>query len=195
MASTFSNRFAIDAHTIGRQLGGNEVYVRNLLRWFALLDGSSEFIAYVSEPQASEALPERIRCREVAANPLARLGYDLTRKLSRHRPSLLHVQYTAPLVYPVPVVVSVHDVSYLEHPGYFSAARARQLRITVRRTIHKAATVLTPSEFSKKAIVRSYGVAEHRVEVIPNGVSSEFHPRSREHTAAGGVHGSPYASG
>ena len=42
-------------------------------------------------------------------------------KLRRDRPDLLHVQYTAPVVCPVPVVVSVHDVSFLEHPEYFTA--------------------------------------------------------------------------
>ncbi len=55
------------------------------------------------------------------------------------RPDLLHVQYTAPLACPVPVVVSVHDVSFLEHPEYFTRDRAMQLQLTVRRTVYRAA--------------------------------------------------------
>ena len=35
-------------------------------------------------------------------------------------PDLLHVQYTAPITCSAPIVVSVHDVSFLEHPEYFT---------------------------------------------------------------------------
>ena len=65
------------------------------------------------------------------------------------RPDLLHVQYTAPLACPVPVVVSVHDVSFLEHPEYFTRDRAMQLQFTVRRTVYRASRILTGSEFSQ----------------------------------------------
>ena len=75
--------------------------------------------------------------------------------LRRDRPDLLHVQYTAPLACSVPIIVSVHDVSYLEHPEYFTRARAMQLRYTVKRTVRAAARILTPSEFSRRAIMRA----------------------------------------
>jgi glycosyltransferase involved in cell wall biosynthesis len=82
------------------------------------------------------------------------------------------------------VVVSVHDVSYLEHPEYFPWARAQQLKITVRRTIGRAAKILTPSEFSKRGIMKAYGVSEDKIDVVPNAVSSDFHPRSQEKSVA-----------
>ena len=41
-------RFAIDAHAIGRQLTGNEVYVRNLLRALAAQARDCELVAYLS---------------------------------------------------------------------------------------------------------------------------------------------------
>jgi glycosyltransferase involved in cell wall biosynthesis len=96
--------------------------------------------------------------------------------LRREHPDLLHVQYTAPLGCPVPVVVSVHDVSFEERPEYFPPARVMQLRNTVRRTVRQAARVLTPSEFSAKRIRETYGLDDARVTVIPNGVSAEFRP-------------------
>jgi len=52
-------RFSVDAHAIGRNLTGNEVYVRNLLRGFAALDKTSEFIAYISESGAEFHVPDR----------------------------------------------------------------------------------------------------------------------------------------
>src|SRR5258708_967326 len=113
-------KFSVDAHAIGRHLTGNEVYVRNLLNGFAALDQESEFITYLSVADQSPGVPSRFRVRPVAANPFLRLGFDLARRLREDRPDLVHVQYTAPIFCPVPVVVSVHDVSFLEHPEYFS---------------------------------------------------------------------------
>jgi glycosyltransferase involved in cell wall biosynthesis len=173
-------RFSVDAHAIGRHLTGNEVYIRNLLKGFAALDQESEFIAYYSEPGAERHLPPQFTARRVSSNPFIRLGLDLTRRLAEDRPDLLHVQYTAPLNCPVPVVVSVHDISFLERPDYFPPARALQLQTTVSRTVKKAVRVLTPSEFSARAIRKTYGLDERKVTVVHNGSSAGFRPIPRE---------------
>jgi glycosyltransferase involved in cell wall biosynthesis len=177
-------RFSVDAHAIGCHLTGNEVYIRNLLNEFARLDRSSDFIAYVSKPGAHLQVPKRVRTRHVSENPFRRLGLDLPLKLREDKPDLLHVQYTSPLGCATPLVVSVHDVSYLEHPQYFTRFRSTQLRFTVKRTVESAARVLTPSEFSRKAILRHYKLDEEKVVVVPNAVSSSFRPVERESAAA-----------
>jgi glycosyltransferase involved in cell wall biosynthesis len=178
-------RFAVDAHAIGRHLTGNEVYVRSLLGALAGADPESEFLAYVSSPEASRVLPSGIRLRAVASNPFVRLGLDLSARLLRDRPDLLHVQYTAPLACPVPVVVSVHDVSFLEHPEYFSRARAWQLQLTVRQTVRRAAKVLTCTEFSRASILRAYGdLEEDKVVAVPLAAATCFRPVAREAAAA-----------
>lgn len=177
-------RFAVDAHAIGCHLTGNEVYIRNLISQFARLDPESEILAYISKPGAERELPRGVRKRWVSANPFRRLGFDLPLKLRADRPDLLHVQYTAPIVARVPVVVSVHDVSYLEHPQYFTRFRSRQLRITVRRTVESAAAVLTPSEFSRDAILTHYAIHPGKVVVVPNAVSPVFRPIDRQVAAS-----------
>jgi len=174
-------RYAVDAHAIGHHLTGNEVYVRSLLGALVTRSSDSEFIAYVSSDDAPSALPPGIHLRRVAANPFVRLGFDLSTKLLRDRPDLLHVQYTAPLGCPVPVVVSVHDVSFLEHPEYFPRERAWQLRVTVRQTVKRAAKILTVSEFSRASILRAYGdLDEDKVVAVPNGPGTGFRPIARE---------------
>jgi len=173
-------RFSVDAHAIGCHLTGNEVYIRNLLHEFARLDDGNDLIAYISKKGLDADLPRRIQTRAVSDDPFKRLGLDLPRHLRRDRPDLLHVQYTGPVFSPVPLVVSVHDVSYLEHPQYFTRFRSIQLRITVRRTLERAARVLTPSEFSRRAILKHYRIAEDKVIVVPNAVESQFRPIERE---------------
>ncbi len=169
-------KFSVDAHAIGRHLTGNEVYVRNLLNGFAALDSESEFITYLSVDDASPWVPARFAVRRVSADPFIRLGFDLSRKLRVDRPDLLHVQYTAPLGCPVPVVVSIHDVSFLEHPEFFPHFRALQLRWSVNRTVRSAAKILTLSDFSSAAIQRAYNVSSDDVVVVPLAAAQEFRP-------------------
>jgi len=178
-------RFAVDAHAIGRHLTGNEVYIRSLLTAFAAQKRDCDFVAYVSADDARQHVPSSIQTRRVSANPFMRLGFDLAKQVRLDRPDLLHVQYTAPIGCRVPVVVSVHDVSFLEHPEYFTRDRAWQLQWTVRRTVERAAKILTGSEFSRSSILKVYGdLDEDKVVVVPNAAASEFRPISREAAAA-----------
>ncbi len=178
-------RIAVDAHAIGRRLTGNEVFIRSLLEAFATQPEGCDFWAYVSSEQAAAAIPRNIHVRRVAANPYIRLGWDLARKVRQDRADVLHVQYTAPVACPAPVVVSVHDVSFLEHPEYFTRSRATQLRITVGRTVRRAAKILTCSEFSRRSILKVYGdIEEDKVVVAPNAAASLFRPLSRESATA-----------
>ncbi|HVX67513.1 MAG TPA: glycosyltransferase family 1 protein [Bryobacteraceae bacterium] len=177
-------RFSVDAHAIGRRLTGNEVYIRNLLESFAAIDAESEFIAYVSAGAAAAGVPRRFTCRTLSRNPWVRLGFDLPRLLRTDRPDLVHVQYTAPPSCPAPIVASVHDVSFLEHPEYFTAARGLQLRLTVKHTVKRAARVITSSEFSRNAIARFYGIDPERITVVPNAAAPLFRPLPHQESAA-----------
>jgi glycosyltransferase involved in cell wall biosynthesis len=173
-------RFSVDAHAIGQHLTGNETYIRNLLNCFDELDREADFVAYISREEAVADVPQRFQKKLVSSNPYVRLGYDLPRLVAEDRPDLLHVQYTAPITCSAPIVVTVHDVSFLEHPEYFTSFRALQLRLTVRRTVKSASCVLTVSEFSKRQIVEAYRLPDEKVAVLPDGVSSVFHPVARE---------------
>jgi glycosyltransferase involved in cell wall biosynthesis len=172
--------FSVDAHAIGCKLTGNEVYIRNLMSGFADLDQESEFIAYLAVEDASNWVPSNFRKSFVARNPFLRLGWDLSRQLRRDRPRLVHVQYTAPVGCPVPVVVTVHDVSFLEHPEYFPWPRALQLRQTVAHTVRSAARILTVSEFSRCAIARAFDLDKDSIVVTPDAAADSFRPISRQ---------------
>jgi len=178
-------RIAIDAHAIGRHLTGNEVYVRSLLNAFAAREQDREILAYVSGAAACASISDRIRIRRVAANPFLRLGFDLASRVRQDRPDLLHVQYTAPVGCSVPVVATVHDVSYLEHPEYFTRSRAWQLRLTVGRTVRQAAKILTGTEVARNSILKVYpDLEEDKVVVVPLAAAPEFRPVSREGAVA-----------
>jgi glycosyltransferase involved in cell wall biosynthesis len=175
-------KIAIDAHAIGRHLTGNEVYVRSLLMGLAAVDRQSEYLAYVSVPGVEMLIPPSMTVKHVSNNPFVRLGFDLPRRVRADKPDVLHVQFTGPLWSNVPQVVSVHDVSFLEHPEYFTRERCLQLRVTVRRTVQRAVRVLTGSEFARESILRAYDVDPDKVVKIPIAANPIFRPLQREKT-------------
>jgi glycosyltransferase involved in cell wall biosynthesis len=172
-------RIALDAHAVGRKQTGNETYIRNLLRELAGRHSCHDYIAYLSAPGSESLVPSQIQVRRVADNAWQRLGFDLSAGVARDQPDLLHVQYTAPLRCKAPVVATVHDVSYLEHPEYFSPFRRTQLKISVARTVRHAAAIIAPSEFSRRRIARAYGIDDSRIAVVHNGVAPQFHPMAQ----------------
>ncbi|MBI3694244.1 MAG: glycosyltransferase family 4 protein [Acidobacteria bacterium] len=176
-------RFSVDAHAIGQKLTGNEVYIRSLLQSFAKLDSSAEFLAYVSEPDVNGWVPARFQKRHVTGNRYWRLGYHLAGCLRRDRPDLVHVQYNAPFLCPVPIVVTVHDISFIEHPEYFPGSRAWQLRLSTRITLQRAAKILTISEFSRQRIARCFHIDPDEIVVTPLAAQDHFRPLDRAKAA------------
>ena len=182
-------RIGVDAHAVGRKLTGNETYIRNLLREYVRAGRCNDLICYLtSSPELTPAvtglLDLGLDSRFVSPNPFIRLGIDLPRHTRRDNLDLLHVQYTAPLVCPVPIVTTIHDVSYLEVRHFFSMARAAQLQLTVARTVRRAARIIAPSEFSRTRISKAYNIDDSLISVIHNGVDPQFRMIPRDTAAA-----------
>ncbi len=78
--------------------------------------------------------------------------------------------YTAPLITSAPIVLTVHDVSYFDHPEWFSAREGWRLRSLTRRSARRARIVLTDSEFSKQRIVHHLAVPESRLRRVYLGI-------------------------
>jgi glycosyltransferase involved in cell wall biosynthesis len=87
-------------------------------------------------------------------------------------------------------VVTIHDLSALEHPEWFTARFTAWYRYLLPRLARAARRVITDSEFSRSRIVERLGVREDRVVTIPLGVSDHFAPQPPARVAATrGAHG------
>jgi glycosyltransferase involved in cell wall biosynthesis len=104
-------------------------------------------------------------------------GVEVVRAIGARDADLLHIPaFSAPAVSPAPKVVTVHDVIPLVLPDY-RASRAMSLYLALmRRTVHRARIVLTPSAFSAAEITRVLGIAPERVRVTPLAVDPSLRP-------------------
>lgn len=171
---------AIDAHAVGTGLAGNETYAANLIEALAEVDAENRYTVYVTKQEAVERFEGRwpnVRARRTLPHtPLVRIPFTLSAELRRRPVDLLHVQYTAPPLAPCPVVATIHDLSFEHLPETFKRRSWMQLRFTVRRTARRAAHIITPSEYTRRDIIRTYGIRPERVSVIPLAAAEHFRP-------------------
>jgi glycosyltransferase involved in cell wall biosynthesis len=82
-------------------------------------------------------------------------------------------------------VVTIHDISPIDHPEWFRSAFARGFGLQVPRLARRARLVLTSSRFSRERLIAVTGLPRERVVVVLPGVDgSRFQPPSRERTKA-----------
>src|SRR2546422_384629 len=166
-------RIAIDAHSVGTQLAGNESYAVNLVEALAEIDSTNNYTLYVTKRSAVERFsgrwPNFSVSRTLPHTPIVRIPVTLSAELRRNPVDVLHVQFTAPPLVPCPFVVSIHDLSFEHLPLTFKRRSRMQLRLTVRRTARKAARVLALSESARQDIIETYDNLPERVTAIQIG--------------------------
>ena len=84
--------------------------------------------------------------------------------------------YTAPFWPGLPLVLTIHDVSYELHPEWYPYKRDWLRRAFYRGSAHAATHILTVSRFSAAEIHRAYGIPLERITVAPLGADATFAP-------------------
>lgn len=173
-------RIAIDAHSVGTGLGGNESYATNLIEALAAIDQVNNYTLYVTTREARERFSNRWPNFAVRATlphtPLIRIPVTLSAELRRNPVDVLHVQFTSPPFLPCPLVVSIHDLSFEHLPETFKRRSRTQLRLTVRRSARKAAQIVALSEYGRNDIIKTYEISPARISVIPLAAPANFGP-------------------
>jgi len=173
-------RIAIDAHSVGTGLGGNESYATNLIEALAEIDSANSYTLFVTRQAAVDRFKNRWPNFSVRLTlphtPLIRIPLTLGAELRRNPVDILHVQYTSPPFAPCPVVVSIHDLSFEHLPRTFKRRSRTQLRWTVRQSAHRAARILAVSEHARSDISKTYGISPDLITVIPLAAPRHFAP-------------------
>jgi glycosyltransferase involved in cell wall biosynthesis len=82
------------------------------------------------------------------------------------------------------MVVTVHDLSFLFYPQGFRTLNRSYLRTFTRTSVRRARRVIAVSESTKQDLMRCYGLAEDRVDVVHNGVDASFRPMPTDQVEA-----------
>lgn len=177
-------RIGVDGRElVGAPTGVGRYLAELLTRWTSRPDAvRRELLLYVPEAEARRAagalgrVPlDRIHLRRLPGRTGTWWEQTTLARAARH--DALDVffapAYTAPLVdLGAPVVVAIHDVSFLAHPRWFPWPSRTRRRWVTRLAARRARRIVTFSRVTRGEIARYLDVPEHRVEVIPHGVST-----------------------
>ncbi len=105
--------------------------------------------------------------------------------LRRVRADLAHGPvFVGPLFAPCPVVITVHDLSFLRFPHLFRPANRLYLRLLTRASARRARRIIAVSAHAAEESVQLLGVAREKVDVVYHGVDPWFQPLPAEEVAA-----------
>lgn len=76
-------------------------------------------------------------------------------------------------------VVTVHDVSPLDHPEWFGRHYLTAVRTLLPAVVKNCVGVITVSEFSRARLAKHFPGSADKTVVIPNGVSDHFFAREK----------------
>ena len=104
-----------------------------------------------------------------------------------HEPNFLAFNYAGPLV------LTVHDLSWIRYPEMHPVDRVRNMNKHFQRSMERASMIITDSQAIKDEIKDMFGVTDSRIKSIPLGVESLFRPlNAHEATPVLQQHGLSY---
>ena len=157
--------------------GGIGRYVRNLVQGLSSDESVTRLHVWVKPGS------ERLRIRTKRIHPhveragLYSLGeqFSLGWKVRKTALDLFHApHYVVPFFLKIPLVVTIHDIIHLIFPksSLHAAYAHRQLGFAVKR----AQTLIMPSEFSRKEVIRYFPDAAKKSVSIHHGIAPFFCP-------------------
>lgn len=186
-------KIAIEAQRIFRpNKHGMDFVALETIRELQKMDHENEYFIFVS--------PGEDRCLESSENmhiielkcPTYPLWEQmaLPRAVKRIKPDLLHcTSNTAPLHCPVPLVLTLHDIIYLEKRQSSSQSWYQEMgwhyrRLVVPRILPKCKKIITVSQFERKRILEALHLPSEQLVAVYNGFNSHFHlqPKAPEIT-------------
>lgn len=179
-------RIGIDARNIRRAPNGLGTYARNLVNALATLDTPHSFVV-IRRPDSGPAVIERPHVEEVVidgdpstpnlGNAISRLDLDLFHSLHHFLPFGLRVPR---------VVVTLHDLIWLEHPSLIRSGGAAPItrtvshlyaRVAMPYAVRRADHVITISAHTRERAMAYFGLSPEKVSVAHLGVEhARFSP-------------------
>jgi glycosyltransferase involved in cell wall biosynthesis len=168
-------RVGFDGRGFSSPAAGIRRYSTELVAALLSLGEPLDIVALGGHPAS---IPRGVEHVPASGHPPTNAGWTLVgipRTAARAKVHVIHAPaYTAPFWAGVPVVLTIHDVSYERHPEWYPYRRDWLRRYFYRRSATAATRVLTVSMFSAEEIASAYDVPRSRIVVTPPGVHPTF---------------------
>jgi len=176
-------RIGIEAQRILRpKKHGMDVVALELIKKLQQIDKDNEYYIFAREDEDENVINGSNNFKIEKFSSFSYFDWEqirLRKLIKNHDIDLLHcTANTAPLSIHIPLIVTIHDIIYLENLD-FKGTTYQNLgnlyrRFLVPRIAKKADLVLTVSNYEKENIIERLKLEESKVQVLYNGVSEKF---------------------
>jgi glycosyltransferase involved in cell wall biosynthesis len=177
-------KIGIEAQRIFRKTKhGMDIVAVELVRHLQDLETNHEFVVFVKADEDDGVIHESSNVSIVRINggPYPYWEQVLLPSVAKqHGIDLLHcTSNTAPLRLSVPLVLTLHDIIYLEQWN-FTKGSAYQIagnlyrRWNVPSAVKRASSLITVSDFEREKIKAHFHLEDHAITTIHNGVGEHF---------------------
>lgn len=170
-------RIGIDAHVLGKNLGGVERFVAELVKALPQHAAEHQFIVFVTKA-AYETLQhqssERVTYVPLAfSNPLLERLLVLPWLIRKHRLDALMVQRLAPFfVGGCRMIVAIHDLTPIKFAHLYKGLSNILVRALTKNTIKRADLILTPTKAIRDEIKAYCPAVKAPIMPFYNGVDT-----------------------
>lgn len=172
---------------------GMDMVALELIKQLQQIDHENEYVIFVKPDEDKTALQESQNVKIVELDGGSYPLWEqraLPKAAAREGCDLLHcTSNTAPVWSKVPVMITLHDIIYLESISLFQKAGTwyqklgnMYRRLVVPRVVKKAKKIITVSKFERERIrdFFDFDQKDDRLVAVYNGVSSHFKPVTDE---------------
>lgn len=176
-------RIFVDAHAFDDAYQGTTSYISRLYNEL-VKDESFEITLAANDLDRLRRIfvhPRFSFVKLPSGGALKRLVKHLPALLKRGKYHFAHFQYMVPPVGSTRFINTIHDLLFLDHPGYFPWNYRLTRSIGFRVAAKRSHLICTVSDYSRRAIARHFGFDEKEICVTPNTVDifdgAVFDPR------------------
>src|ERR1022692_1847671 len=176
-------RIGIEVQRIFRpKKHGMEVVALELIRQIQRLDTKNEYILFAKDGADSQCISETSNFKTQILSSFTYADWEQFRLPQAVRKSgidFLHCTCnTAPVKCPVPLLLTLHDIIYLEKVDFKGTAYQNfgnlYRRFVVPKVVEKSEIVITVSHFERRTILEKLKLPEEKVKVVYNAVNERF---------------------
>lgn len=159
---------------------GVSVYVLNLLKYFSnWANKNLQFIIYLKNKPLSDLPKENQFFKyQIVKGKFLWSQFFLPLKLvfNKNIDVFFSPAHYSPRFLKIPLVVTIHDLSYLYYPHDFLKKDLYKLKNWTKNSLERAKKIIAVSKTTKKDIINHYHIPEYKIEVIYNGYEKKISP-------------------
>ena len=178
-------RVAIDLLIVEKEKGGMFFATRALIEGLARTDDTNEYIIITARPEEYRDLagtanirlyPLKLRSWRGILVRHQLLLPDVLRKL---QPDVLHVPaFAAPIGWHGPLVLTVHDLSFLKVPDQSSFYARLYWQYLLRESSRRAQRIIAISEKTRDELISYWAIEQERIRLIHNALRPSLYSAS-----------------